>query len=138
MAFGNVPPSDALFGDYMSLGEWAKQINRLILQYGHGREFMYSSLGPELGGVAPAVVSAITISGTLAEDDVASLSGNSWYGNPALTYQWKRDDENIAAATAATHTIVVADAGTALTCAVTGTNHFGATTSTTASVTPDE
>jgi hypothetical protein len=137
MAFGNVPPSDALFGDYMPLGEWAKQINRLILKYGHGRGFMYSSLGPELGNVAPAVVSAITISGDLAEDDVLSLAGNSWYGDPTLSYQWQRDEEDIAGATAATHTIVVADSGADLTCIVTGVNHFGTSEYTTAAVTAD-
>jgi len=135
MAFGNVPPSDALFDDYMSLGEWAKQINRLILKYGHSREFMYSSLGPELGNVAPAVVSVITATGVEEAGSVLSLTGNSWYGAPTFDYTWLRDGEAIGGAKSATYTVSVEDEGFDVSCHIIATNHFGSTTVTTNAIT---
>lgn len=55
---------------------------------------------------------------------------------PTLAYQWKRDGTNIAGATSATYTLVLADSGTKTTCAVTATNAGGSTTLTTPEIGP--
>jgi hypothetical protein len=60
------------------------------------------------------------------------------YGKPApaLTYQWTKNGTNIAAATAATYTVVAGDLGALITCIVTATNASGATASTLSGVRP--
>jgi hypothetical protein len=71
--------------------------------------------------VAPAISGSPTVGATLTCDT------GTWTGAD-LTYarQWRRDDANIAGATAATYAVVAGDAGTALSCVVTATNAGGA------------
>lgn len=86
-------------------------------------------------GAAPANTALPTISGTpLVPPTVMTCNPGTWTGTPTITftYQWKRDAANISGETATTHTLVTADQGHALTCAVTGTNTFGNSTATSA------
>jgi hypothetical protein len=69
--------------------------------------------------VAPA------ITGTLAVGQVQTCSPGTWLNSPALTYQWRRNRIDIAAATVATYTLVAADSGSEVWCVVNGTNGTG-------------
>ncbi len=57
-------------------------------------------------------------------DPVAPGLGKDWFGRPepALTYQWLRNGEAIAGATANTYAVTEADKGKSLQCVITGTN----------------
>ena len=84
---------------------------------------------------APANTTAPSISpsGTPNVGDTLSLSGGSWTGyGCTTTCQWKRAGIAISGATAATYTLVAADAGHAITCTVTRTNIRGSAAVTTA------
>lgn len=86
-------------------------------------------LNPPVNTAAPA----ITPAGVPNVADTLSLTSGTWTGyGYTTTYQWKRAGVAIAGATAATYTLVVADAGQAITCSVTRTNIRGAATATTA------
>ena len=60
---------------------------------------------------------------------VCSVTTGNWTGTPtSYTYQWTRDGTNIAAATAATYTLVSADVpGHQIRCVVTAVNATGST-----------
>lgn len=80
----------------------------------------------------PPVNTALpAISGTPAVAQVLTASPGTWSGAPTFEYQWKRCDGagancgEIAGATAATHTVGVADLGSTLRISVTGTNEDG-------------
>jgi hypothetical protein len=62
---------------------------------------------------------------------VCTSTTGSWVGTPtSYAYQWTRDGTNIAAATAATYTLVAADVGGhQIRCVVTATNAQGSTAS---------
>jgi hypothetical protein len=79
-------------------------------------------------GLVPVNVIAPEITDPLAVDDIAEvLNTGSWDNSPtSYTYQWTRDGDNIAGATAATYTVVSADAGTVLNCLETAHNAAGA------------
>jgi len=84
---------------------------------------------------APVNTAAPVISpaGTPNVGDTLSLTGGAWTGyGYTTTYQWKRGGTAITGATAATYVLVAADAGQAITCAVTLTNIRGGATVTTA------
>jgi len=86
-------------------------------------------LNPPANTVAPA----ITPSGAPNVGDALSLTSGTWTGyGYTTTYQWKRAGAAIAGATSASYTLAVADAGQAITCAVTRTNIRGTATVTTA------
>lgn len=75
-----------------------------------------------------AVVNTVppSISGLTNLGDLLTTTDGEWTG-PAIsyTYQWTRDGVDILGATANTHTIVLADLGTDLNCAVTAANACG-------------
>ena len=84
---------------------------------------------------APVNTTAPTISptGTPNVGDTLSLTGGAWTGyGYTTTYQWNRSGTAISGATAATYTLVAADAGQTITCAITRTNIRGAATVATA------
>ncbi len=85
----------------------------------------------------PANTGAPALSGTAAVGQTLTCSQGTWTGNPTPTfaYQWKRDDANIAGATASTYTVVAGDAGHALTCTVTATNARGSASASSNSLT---
>jgi len=67
------------------------------------------------------------ITGVKALGEVLSCSVGGWQFKPtSYTYQWKRDNVNIAGATASTHEIVAGDSDKDITCAVIGSNLVGA------------
>jgi len=72
----------------------------------------------------PAPSAAPTISGTAAVGETLTCNPGTWSGAPTFAYQWLRSGANIvpAAATAATYTLVAADAGKAIQCRVAGAN----------------
>lgn len=77
-------------------------------------------LFPPVNTVAPVV------SGTPTEGQVLSCTQGTW--SPAGTsyaYQWRRDGTPIGGATSTTYTLVTADVGTLVSCAVTATNTDG-------------
>lgn len=69
-----------------------------------------------VNSVAPA------ITGTETEGEDLTCSSGTWSNTPSYAYQWKRSGVAISGATAATHTLVTADAGETLTCVVSATN----------------
>jgi hypothetical protein len=92
-------------------------------------------------GAAPSPAAPVNtvlpaISGTPIVPNMLSCSTGTWtgYPNPTFTYQWKRNTVSIGGATASLYTLVVADGGTTITCAVTGTNASGNSTATSAGV----
>lgn len=81
-----------------------------------------------------------TISGTAAVGSTLTISNGTWtdMSSGTFAYQWKRSGSSIGGATAASYTLVHADAGNPITCTVTATNSAGnasATTSATSNVT---
>lgn len=90
--------------------------------------------GATTGGPTNSV--APTITGTASVGSVLACDKGTWSADAAsFAYQWKRAGVAIAGATSASYTIVVDDAGKALTCAVTATGTGGSTTATSDAVT---
>jgi hypothetical protein len=78
------------------------------------------SAGKPVCTVAPAVT------GTATVGQVQTCSTGTWLNSPTYAYQWRRrGNANIAAATAATYTLVAADSGYQVECEVTATNVAG-------------
>ncbi len=77
-----------------------------------------------------ALTGTVTINGTTTygEDLTANVSGDNNTGT--LSYQWKRDDVNIDAATASTYTLVEADIATSISVEVTSSVESGSISST--------
>lgn len=71
------------------------------------------------------------ISGNRWVGQTLTVSNGTWDDNGSeisgYTYQWKRGGVDISGATASTHVLVSADAGTNITCQVTATNAAGGT-----------
>jgi hypothetical protein len=87
-----------------------------------GVEVVNPTPDPPVNTTAPFA----SVAGTGAVGDVCSCTNGNWSNAPtSYAYQWRRGGTNIGGATAATHTIVVADSGTALTCLVTASNSGG-------------
>ncbi|QHC60230.1 hypothetical protein [Rathayibacter sp. VKM Ac-2760] len=78
-----------------------------------------------------------TITGTATVGQKLTAVPGTWTPSPVtLAYQWQRNGTAISGATAATYTLVAADAGAAITVAVTGTKSgYTAVTKTSAAVT---
>lgn len=88
--------------------------------------------------VAPTNVVKPSIAGVLTQGEVLTAVPGVWTGEPAFTFQWKRDNTNISGASSATYTLAAADATKSISVAVTGTNAAGnasATSAATAAVT---
>lgn len=79
-------------------------------------------------GSAPENITLPFITGTVAEDEVVTVSNGGWLDVDEFTYQWKADAVNIGGATSKDFTITAAQVGKALTCLVTGTNDSGSDT----------
>ena len=77
--------------------------------------------------VAPLCLAIPVITGTPAVGQTLTCSNGTWAGQPAptLTKQWMKDSVNIAGATGNTYVIAAGDAGSVITCKVTGTNAYG-------------
>lgn len=82
--------------------------------------------------VAPANTQLPSIAGVLTQGSTLTAIPGKWTGEPAFTYQWKRDGTNIAGATSASYTLVVADATKSISVSVTGTNPAGNASATSA------
>lgn len=82
--------------------------------------------------VAPTNTIKPSLAGVLTQGEVLTAIPGIWTGEPAFTYQWKRDSSNIAGATSATYTLVAGDATKSISVAVTGTNSAGNATATSA------
>jgi hypothetical protein len=78
-----------------------------------------------------------TITGTATVGQKLTAVPGTWTPSPVtLAYQWQRNGTAISGATASTYTLVAADAGAAITVAVTGTKSgYSAVTKTSAAVT---
>jgi hypothetical protein len=104
----------------------------LVLGLGLGLRFGGKGFaGPPANTVAPSISGIQTAGQTLA------VSNGAW-SQPVTSYafQWKRNGIDIAGATAQTYVLQLADAGQAITCAVTATNGAGSGSAASASVTP--
>jgi hypothetical protein len=84
----------------------------------------------------PVNITLPFIVGTIAEDEIVSVSNGGWLDADSFTYQWKADGVNITDATAKTYTILVADHGKVLTCVVTGHNESGTASATSVATDP--
>lgn len=76
---------------------------------------------------APRAVTPPTLSGTLAVGGRLVCDAGRWEGVPALSIAWLRDGRAIAGARAADYTLTTNDAGTRVSCQVTGVNAAGTT-----------
>ena len=82
----------------------------------------------------PSSTSPPTISGSITVGQVLTATPGSWSHSPTtISYQWTRNASAISGETSATHTLVAADAGTALNIVVTATNADGTTPASAAS-----
>lgn len=90
------------------------------------------------GNVAPVNTVLPVITGTLTVGQTLTSSTGTWTGSAPITYtyQWKRAGVAIGGATASTYMLVTADGGALITFTVTGTNAFGNSSATSASVGP--
>jgi len=98
-----------------------------------------SSVAVTVAANPPVNTVAPVISGNLQVGQTLTTTDGTWTGTATITftYQWKRGGSNITSATNSTYVLVEADAGQAITCAVTGTNGIGNSTGTSNSLTID-
>jgi hypothetical protein len=90
---------------------------------------------PTATAAAPGTLSPPTISGDPRVGKTLTCDPGTYSGAPStFTYAWLRDAAPISGATAATYTVVAADAGHRLQCRVTATNASGAVVATSAFV----
>lgn len=69
------------------------------------------------------------ITGVPSQGQTLGVSNGSWTNSPtSYSYQWLRNGSSIAGATSATYTLVSADVGTMVACAVTAINAIGDST----------
>lgn len=88
------------------------------------------------GATAPANTTAPAISGDPTVGKQLSCSQGSWTNSPtSYAYSWRRNGTQVA--TGSTYTLVAADAGTQITCAVTATNASGSSSAVSSAVTPN-
>jgi hypothetical protein len=88
-------------------------------------------------GQPPMTTAGPSITGTAAAGKTIGCSPGTYAGDPPLAsaFQWQRDGEAIAGATASTHTVTLADAGHKLSCQVTESNPYGHAAATSAGTT---
>lgn len=82
--------------------------------------------------IAPSNTSLPVVSGTAEVGELLTCSPGTWLGSPTprFTYQWKRNGVAIAGEVLGYYRTVTADAGTSISCAVTGLNAAGKATAT--------
>lgn len=73
----------------------------------------------------PVNITLPFIVGTVAEDEIVTVSNGGWLDADSFTYQWKSGGVDISDATEKTFTITAAEVGDPLTCVVTGHNESG-------------
>jgi hypothetical protein len=93
------------------------------------------------GPPAPTNTVAPAVTGTAQTGQTLTCSQGTWSNSPtSFAFQWQRDPGtgfvNISGATASTYTLISADEGHPIRCAVTATNAGGSTTANSNSVTP--
>ncbi len=71
-----------------------------------------------VSNAAPENITLPFIVGTVAENEILTVSNGGWLDVDSFTYQWKKGGVDIS-------TVLVADHGGVLTCVVTGHNDFG-------------
>lgn len=79
-------------------------------------------------GLFPENTVAPSISGTNRLGETLTTTDGTWLNSPTITYQWRRNGNPIAGATASTYVVQLADLGADITCAVTGTANSEAVT----------
>jgi hypothetical protein len=84
----------------------------------------------------PVNITLPFIVGTVAQDEILTVSNGGWLDVDSYTYQWKADGTNIVGATAKTYTLTVAEHGAVITCVVTGTNEDGTASATSVATDP--
>lgn len=72
-------------------------------------------------------VSAPVVTGTNTVGSVLTTTNGTWVGASSYAYQWYQGSTLLSGETASTYTIVVGDAGLAITCRVTASNAVGGT-----------
>lgn len=82
----------------------------------------YRVAGLPVNTVAPAVT------GTAIVDSTLTTTNGTWIAGFTFTYQWRRDEQPIAGATASTYTLVGADEEAEIDCVVTAVNFSGSAT----------
>jgi hypothetical protein len=85
---------------------------------------------------APENITLPFIVGTVAEDEILTVSNGGWLDVETYTYQWKAGGVTIGGATSKTFTPTVTQHGAVLTCVVTGTNDFGSDVATSVATDP--
>lgn len=90
-----------------------------------------NAIAAAAGTARPEIVTPPNVSGSTALAGTLTCTTGTWInaGGAAYTYQWQRDNANIAGQTAATHVVVAADqGGHELSCLVVATTGAGAST----------
>jgi hypothetical protein len=106
----------------------------LVVNAGKAGNLTPAAMGAAInGGLAqifpPANTATPVASGTGTVGQVLTTTNGTWnYAPTSYQYQWMRNGANIAGATAATYTLVAADSGNGVLCAVTAVNAVGETT----------
>jgi hypothetical protein len=90
------------------------------------REFSIGWQGTAIAAAVPVNSVAPVASGALTVGSILSVTDGTWTNSPTgYAYQWKRDATNVGT-NANTYTLVTADIGAMLSCAVTASNAGGA------------
>jgi hypothetical protein len=92
-----------------------------------------NAVTPVAAGAPPVIQTSPVVSPTsgVVVGATVSCTSGTWLNTPnSFAYQWRRAGTSIAGAQSATYVTVSADAGQALTCAVTATNGAGSTVAT--------
>ena len=84
----------------------------------------------------PVYVSGAGITGTAEVGQTLTAVTGTWTGSPSFTYQWQRNGTNISGATSSTYLLDPADETTNVRVVITGTNAYGAASTTTSTVGP--
>jgi hypothetical protein len=95
-----------------------------------------SQMGPVNETVS--VITPPVITGEVVTGSVLSATTGTWTGYPLPTYtfQWKKDNVNIAAATSASYQVTTNDMGGMITCVVTASNSINTANATSNSIGP--
>jgi hypothetical protein len=80
---------------------------------------------PQPGTAPPQQSAPGSVIGNARVGAKLTCQAGTWSGSPSVVYQWLRNGEEIASATASTYTVTVADVGTVIECRVTATNTGG-------------
>jgi hypothetical protein len=90
------------------------------------RPFLAQFVGYTPPPPPPVNTAAPVVSGTPTVGSTLNTTNGTWTGGPTFTYRWLRNNVNITLnAQGQNYTLVAADAGTNVSCRVTGTNAGG-------------